>query len=440
MKRYYPLRKFGRWVSELPVGGSWGTTLSETLQKNLRWFWFDGLFASACDNIIVNFISVYILVLGATGTQIGLMSTFTNIASALILLPGAFLAERFAKRKGIALSSYFTARLAILMLIFVPILFKGQTAVWIAIIFSVTRDFFNNMAYPSWMSVTNDTVPIEGRGRYLGSRNFIMNITGMLSILLAGKLITVFVGNKGYQVALGLAFVFSMLSIFCYSRIKEESPTPGNPLAIQNVSLRSIFRLLKSQPQFVSLLIVTAVWNFSLNIAGPFFTVQMVNGLHFTATSIGFLAVVTSLTTILTQNQIGSLTDRIGPRKLQLISMFLIPLLPLTWLFCTKVWQIAINNAFSGVFWGCYNLVSFALLLMYIPKDAVPRFSAIFQIVVLLSLAAGSFVGSMIIDVWNFYGVCIVSGIGRFVAAFMFAKMVHEPSITQVEPATQAIS
>lgn len=435
MNRNFQVRKYGQWIRELPVGGAWGVTLRTTIQNNLRWFWFDGLFASACDNIIVNFISLYILALGATETQIGLMSTFTNIASALILMPGAFLAERFSNRKRIAASSYFIARLAILMLVFVPIIFKGSNVVWIAIIFSVTRDFFNNMAYPSWMSVTNDTVPIDGRGRYFGSRNFIMSITGMASTLLAGKLISIFVGSTGYQVALGLAFVLSMASIICYTQIQEESTIPGNPAAVKNLSLKSIFTLLKGQPQFVALLITTAVWNFSLNVAGPFFSVQMVQGLHFSAASVGILAVITSVTTVLTQNQIGSLADRIGPRKLQLISMLLIPLLPLAWLISSKVWHIAVNNAFSGVLWGIFNLVSFTLLLMFIPKNQVPRFSAIYQIVVLLSLALGALVGSVIINVWNFYGVCIVSGIGRFIAALMFAKMVHEPTRQEIQDA-----
>ena len=45
--------------------------------------------------------------------------------------------------------------------------------VWAAIFFSVLRDSFANLGYPAWMAVTNEIVPIEGRGRFFGSRNFI---------------------------------------------------------------------------------------------------------------------------------------------------------------------------------------------------------------------------------------------------------------------------
>jgi len=429
MKPRTLLQKSSLWLANLTVGGLWGRSLAPHQQRNLRWFWFDGLFSSASDNIMINFVSLYILALGASEAQIGLMSSFSSIACAILLLPGALLAERLGRRKLIALFCYGGARLAILLLVFVPILFKGPNLVWIAIGFSVLRDSFTNLAYPAWMDVINEIVPIEGRGRYFGSRNFIMNVTGMIATLLAGKLITLFVTNQGYQIALGLAFVLGAFSTFSYSHIRAMS-VPAVTLKGSGFSLRKITSMLKGQPQFIALVVTAAFWNFAVNISSPFFNVYMVHNLKFTATSVGFLAVVSILSTLATQNQIGALADRVSARRLQLAGMLMIPLLPFAWLFATQVWHVAIINTFSGVMWGLYNLVSFNLLLASIPHDQVPWFSAVYQVIVMLSLALGALVGSTLIARWSFIPVLIVSGACRFLATAFFAWKVHDPPQT----------
>jgi MFS family permease len=356
------------------------------------------------------------------------MSSFSNIAAAILLLPGALLAERVSRKKFVTLfCGGGGARLALLMLVFVPILFKGPNVVWIAIAVSVIRDSFNNFGYPAWMSVTNETVPIEGRGRYFGARNFVMGVTGMITTLLAGKLITLFVAPLGYQIALGLAFVLGASSTFSYAHIIEHTNQTVATGGKSNFSLHLLVEMFTSNPQFVALVVTAAVWNFGLNIAGPFFNVYMVQNLKFTATAVGLTAVASSLSLLFVQNQIGAFADRLGSRRLQLASMCAIPALPLAWIFATQVWHILIINTFSGIMWGAFNLASFNLLLVSIPKNQVPRYSAVYQIVVTLSLAAGALVGSALIIKWGFIAVCLGSALFRIIATVLFAKVVHEP-------------
>lgn len=422
--------RFKAWVADLTVGGAWGRTLTTPQQRSLHWFWFDGFFASASDNIMLNFVSLYIIALGASGAQVGMMSSISSIVSACVLLPGALLAERSLRKKPVTLSFGINGRFAILMLVFVPILFKGPAAIWIAIAFSVLRDASNYAGYPAWMDLTNSVVPIEGRGRYFGSRNFIMGITGMLTTLLAGKLITLFTSVTGYQIALAAAFVFGMASSFSFSHIDEDAVSIAPVKTRRSFNPRELVAMFKEQPHFVALTATAALWNFAIYIAGPFFNVQMVNVLKFSAATVGLLNVISTLASLLTSKRIGGLADRMSNRKLQLISMILIPLLPTAWLFVTAAWQVAIINSFSGVFWGVFNLVSFNLLLASVPCDQVPRYSAIYQVVVLLAIALGSAVGSAIIELWGFTAVLIGSTVMRVVAAVVFARFVHEPAST----------
>jgi hypothetical protein len=45
----------------LTIGGDWALALPSIVQKNLRWYWFDGLFSAANDNIYLTYLTVYIL-------------------------------------------------------------------------------------------------------------------------------------------------------------------------------------------------------------------------------------------------------------------------------------------------------------------------------------------------------------------------------------------
>ena len=428
MRLSYYTQKTIHWMSDLPVGGTWGRTLQERIQKNLRWLWFDGLFASASDNILLNFISLYILSLGASEFQIGLMSSLSSFTAAVMLFLGAILAERIGHHKEITVfSGGFFGRLCILMLIFVPILFHGANVVWIAIAFSVLRDGFGNLGYPSWMSVLNEIVPIEGRGRFFGARNFVMGVAGMITTLAAGKLITMFVHQTGYQIVLAIAFVLGLASTYSFFKIKTQ-PSIKKSGPSTRLSLGAIRGLLKGQRQFVVLMLTAGLWNFAINISGPFFNVFMVNDLKFSASTIGLMAVVTSLTGLLVLNNVGDFSDRLGPRKMQLFSMILIPLLPIMWIFVKLPWHVALVNAFGGTIWAAFNLSSFNLMLNSIPKDKVPSYSALYQIVVTLSLAFGAFLGSIFITRYGFFTLLIASAVVRVIAAILFAKLVHEPT------------
>jgi len=430
MRARFYIQKTRTWLSDLPVGGNWGRTLPLEIQKNLRWFWFDSFFASAYDNILINFISLYILSLGAMEYQIGLMSSLSNLTSAILLFAGAILAEKIGRHKEISLfCGGIFGRLTVLLLVFVPIFFKGASLIWIAIILSVLRDGFGNLGYPSWMSVVNETVPIEGRGRFFGSRSFVMTLTGMIGVLLAGKVITLFVAETGYQIALGFAFVVGMASTFSFAHIKNQRH-PRKTFRISSVTPKAALTLLKNQPQFLALMLTAGLWNFSINVSGPFFNVHMVKDLGFSTTAVAVTNVMTALSGLVVLNCIGQLSDRLGPRKLQLLNMFLIPLLPLAWIFASQPWHVALINAVGGAFWAIYNLTSFNLLLNTIPENQVPRYSAIYQIMVTLSMAFGALVGSGLIHRWGFAMVMIGSLSGRIVAAILFAIFVREPQKT----------
>jgi MFS family permease len=418
--------------SHLATGGEWAHSQSPETRRNLIAFWFDGFFASAGDNIVVTYLVVYLLALGATQEQIGLMSSLSSLTAAAVLLPGAWLVERIGRRRGIVLFGGSWARIALLLLALAPFVFQGSTLIIAGIIISISRDAMGNLAFPAWMSITGDIIPMEGRGRYFASRNFIMGITGITATFLIGLLIPRFSGTEGYQIALGISFLLGVMGVYSFSRI-HDYPQPvvsARPQALENIDsastrigIKETLAELLTHHEFVQFAAVSALWNIALNIGGPFFSVYLVKNLGADATLVGLTTIASAVSGMLIQYKLGELNDRWGSRKLTVISGLLIPIMPFAWMFINSGWQVIPINILGGILWGAYGMGSFNYLLMVIPPERRARYSAIFQVAAMLSLAIGAALGSLIVTKWGFHAVFGGSGIGRLIAALLFAGL-----------------
>ncbi len=361
------------------------------------------------------------------------MSSLSSLSATLLLLPGAMLVERFNHRREITLLfGGGLGRLAILLLALLPFGLKGQPLLFTAMALSIARDAFGNLAFPAWLSITADIVPMEGRGRYFGSRNFIMGIAGMLTVLLAGALISRFPKPEGYQLGMGLAFVLGALSTYSFSRLHDPSRNQV-PQSQASPEMHKILGNLRKQPALVALIVTAVLWNFFLNIPGPFFNVFLVENLKATPIMVGITSTASAVAGMLVQRRLGKLADSWGARRLQLVSGLLIPILPLAWTFATSAWHIIPINLLSGVLWGAYGLASFNLLLEITPQEGRARYSALYQVFVTLALAAGAAVGGFMVTKWGYSVIFITSAVGRFLAALLFARLVRKPPSVQAQ-------
>jgi MFS family permease len=280
-------------------------------------------------------------------------------------------------------------------------------------------DGARNLALPAWVSLTADIVPLAWRGRYFGNRNLVMGISAMVIILFIGELITRLGTPSGYQWAMGVAFAVGMLSTYYFSRINEPkaSETQVSPSRYSIGALRST---LRGDRNFLIFCIYTALWTFSLNIAGPFFSVYLVQTLGATASIVGLTTIVTRISGIPSQRFFGPLADKWGARKLTLVSGFFVPILPILWLFISSPWGVVPINILSGIFWGAYNLATFNLLLEVSPNEQRARYSAMYQIAVATAAAIGAAIGGLIANQWGIRVLFVISGIGRFSSALFF--------------------
>ena len=98
-------QRLRRSAAIITAGGSWSVQLPDGVQRNMRWYFLDGVFSSSQEAINLTYLTLFVLALGASKAQIGLMTSLASLAAVALLIPGAVLAQRFGKRKWVVVAS-----------------------------------------------------------------------------------------------------------------------------------------------------------------------------------------------------------------------------------------------------------------------------------------------------------------------------------------------
>lgn len=387
-------------------------------RRGRRLLWLDGLFANISESFVLNFVNPFALALGATNGQIGWLSALTNLASALALFPGARMVERSGQRKPIVVwTGGVAARLVLIAIAAVPLLFGGPAAIYAFIALVALRAFFNQLSLPAWSAMLADLVPAGSRGRYFASRNIALAAAALVFTPLAGRLAETFGLPTGYQVNFLVAGLVGFIATALFARIPE--PMPQLDAAAAGPP-KGVWTILRTHPRFAAFTAVAFIWNLALMVAGPFFSVYLVVDLHGTPTQIGLLAAGYSVTNIIGQRFWGRLNDRRGAAWVMRITGLLIPAIPLLWAFAPDPWTLVPVEILSGFLWSGYGLANFNLLLSLAPPAQRARFTAIYQTAVFSPAFVGPLLGSVLANSVGIPPLFFISTVGRAAAALLF--------------------
>ncbi len=383
-----------------------------------RLLWFDGLVSNISDSFVASYVNPFALALGATNTQIGLLSALANLGAALGLLPGARLDERFRSRKLlVVLTGGGGARLLLIAMALAPLLLPPPTAIYAFIALIALRAFVGQLGYPAWSALVADLVPPAVRGRYFSSRNIALAVAALVFTPLAGRMADLIGLPQGYQVSFIVAGLVGFVATAIFARIPEPPrAAPPSGATGGSISLAS----LRAHPRFLAFTAVAFIWNLSLAIAGPFFSVLLVRHLGASPTQIGLLAAANAATNIIGQRVWGRLNDRRGAAWVMRRTGLLIPCLPLLWALMPNAWLLLPVEAFSGLIWSGYSLANFNLMLGLAPQAQRARFIAFYQIAVFGAAFVGPLLGGRVVDAFPIRTVFVLSAAGRWLAAVLF--------------------
>jgi MFS family permease len=290
------------------------------------------------------------------------------------------------------------------------------------------RGFFGSVAMPAWSAFVAEFVPARLRGRYFSSRNFARQLASLGMTPLIGFLIYKIGGLEGWQVAWLLVFVTGMTASGFFFRIPRNAAASDHEHQAGPKHHQSKASALRDS-NFLWFVGAMGLFHLFVMLAGPFFSVYLVQELGASTVWVGLTLAATPIGSMLAQPIIGRLNDRLGAKWLLVASGLTIPILPWLWIVAAEPWHIVFVNLLAGALWAGSLLGTFNLVLTIAPPHKRPSYAGLQQAAVFLASFLGPLAGGFLIGALGFKMIFFLSGAGRLVATVVLWRNVSpEPT------------
>ncbi len=337
------------------------------------------------------YFSAYAVWLGASNLLMGILGAIPMFVGSCLQPLAAHIVERTGKRRSLYLGGSVVQALMLLPMC-VSVLLPHATAYWVMLA-ALTLYFAGlHFTIPPWNSTMGDIVPPEFRGRFFGRRGSVAVLCQCLAALLAGVGLEIFKrgGHTAYAFALifAAAFVARAISIAHLSRMIDPpiAPHASHPEA------------KRISGNFYAFALFVAAMHFGVFVSGPYFTVYMLEDLHFTYVEFMVSQVVVMLAPLCVLSRWGRIGDRIGNRWILVVTGVGVTIIPVLWQVAWAPWSVWLVQAFAGATWGGFNLAAGNFLLDSLPRELRARGVALYSFLVGMGILFGGLAGAVIVD------------------------------------------
>ncbi len=407
----------------------------ERTRKSLRSSVLDGASHASMLGFGESFFAAFAVLMRATNIQLALLMTLPQAVGALLQLVSNRAIKLLGSRKRLVASA---ALLQALMHIPIALtFFLGEFRVYHLIFFACLYWAFGMILGPAWNSWMGDITDEKWRGEYFGRRNKITGLSTFLSFLLGGFILQELGGKTGNQYA-GFMMIFSFalaarsLSFVFLTRVHEPEYRPAKKTEFGFIEfLRAARR--RNYGLFV---IYLSAMNFSVYLSAPFFTPYMLRDLkmeYLTFTLVNASALIAKLTFMPVW---GRATDSFGTKRVLSLTGFLMPVVPVLWLFSGDFYYLLAIQAYSGFVWAGFEISAFNFVFDTTTPQKRATCVAYYNLMIGLSLLTGSLLGGLVVRYnhlfWSkYFLVFLISGVLRFVASVAFLPRLREARMVE---------
>ena len=253
--------------------------------------------------------SLYIIALGATGTQLGLLNSLSLAMSMTFTLLTGWVSDR-TQRKTVFLIGSFIALL-------VPLIYGAAWSWTLLLPAFALGGLADGIIQPAWGAMYANSVSSRKRGTVYG----LVNVFVLIPILFSGLIGGAIVSRSGGLTASGirplywLQFVLlasTWLFVLRYLK-KEERPTRAVPRSLR--VMVDDYRGVLGSEGVRSWVLMKSLGSISIGMAGPFWMVYAATVHGASAMVIAYMVTVRSATQILCSPYMGRMVDYVGRKK-----------------------------------------------------------------------------------------------------------------------------
>jgi len=418
------------------------------IRSTLKASTLDGVFATiftcATSGVLL---TNFLLQLGATSTEIGLLSAMPMVVNCLQPV-GSGLADRTISRRWYNLWMFSASRLFWLILVMAIgwASWRGfeehQLLQWTLYVV-LAASMLGALSTANWFSWIAVLVPRRLRGRYFGFRNSATSLTSFLGVPLLGLGVSAWGGGtiQGYGVVLFLGVVAGMIGLGCQFFMadvnpqihgkEEEAEQGGGEVSVSSSSSQfffaSSFHSFIPSPfkdfNFLILLLYIGFWAFAVNLSAPFFNLYLLRDLTLDVTWVTLYTSLSAGANLLLLMFWGKLADKVGNRVLLIFVGIVVALTPLLWLGIGNnsvslwLWLPVLHSLMGGTS-GAIELCNNNIQMEIAPKRGPSSYFAIAAAVAGITGALGTTFGGFLAEFPGFSlgGLFALSAIARLVA------------------------
>jgi MFS family permease len=368
------------------------------------------------------FVPYYAARLGATTADLGWLQAFSNLFPNVLQMPWAWLSDRLGRRVpflvlGGALSS--------LLFVFMA----ASVTPWQLILVVLIQAIAMSMVAPNWSALLGEKTGFRGRGRVFGSLSQVGGIAGLVGTLLAAWIVfqSPPTSASAFHIPFVLAAVVGILAAVVLVAVRESPRKSPRPAATHPEPLD-----VERHADFLYFVKAQSFYNFFMSLAWPLIPITVAIVLGASNLDIVMIAVVTALSTIVLQTQVGRLLDKVGPATLIQASRFLFVLVPLAYALARDLWVVYLISAVMGLPTAIVNIAFNAYILDVAPKAKHAEYFGLFNGAIGVVTFAGTVLGGYLARVlegvlgnlWRgLFVVYMVSFAGRAAGAFLSLKI-----------------
>ena len=409
-------------------------------KHNYRVIRYDS-FAMGVVNAASVFLPVFIVRLGGSDLQVGLLTALPALAAFLFALPlASFLQRRrnvvpwYARTRGLSQLVY--AAVAVAVAIAAP-----ADAVLVTLILWAV------ISIPSALGTVAFNVVMDGaagpRGRYdlLSMRWSVMGLSTAVTVAAAGQLLAAIGFPLNYQIVFVVFSIAGMFSLYFSSliRIPDHPPIPVTPHVNVRERLREFTGMFRSERPFMSFVGRHFVLTFGYRMATPLIPLWYVQQAHAPDSWIGLIGTGQALALMFGYTFWRTQSRRRSARLLVLISSGGLALYPFVLSLSTDLVAVAVITAAAAIFSSGVDLTLFDALMRTIPSRYGLTFSAVETSSQNLAGIIGPLIGGAVAEMAGIGMGLALSTLVTLVGAVMLTLIrVPEPPASPATPTTAA--
>ena len=357
-------------------------------RRNFLHLYLDIAWWGLLNGSILVFLNIYASRLGASTTQLGLLTASPALVNLLFTFPAGTLTRKWTSARAVRWSALIT-RLFYFMLIPLPLLLPGSTQVWVIIAITLVMNIPGVVISIMFNGFFAEVTPPEWRGHVVGMRNALFAVTTMVTSLVCGLALVKLPFANGYQVVFAIGFFGAMMSTLHLFLIKPHKVEQEPNLALAPASVKAEVEAADRAPvrasrwdalrtdvlrgPFAPILLITFLFQTSITLIGPVVPRYQVDALKLTDATISLGSAVFWVMNFVGSLQVRRLAHRWGFQRMTAYGLLVASVTLTIFTFSYQTWIYLLHQVIGGVGFALMNGGMVNYMLEKVPVD--DRFS-----------------------------------------------------------------